>query len=305
LSAIGSESSGEIGFVYADGDGVGKWLFTSASLYDFRQRSQLLRSSVRNALRSAFASLIGGAMFEILLVGGDDVMAIVPAKAALPLACRLVEAFEAEMGAQGVSLSVGVAFGRDTTPVRLLRDLARDLLKYGAKRRRFEAGEQRGYIDFHDLTREGLPAGSIRNLRDNKPYSYEANYGGRGKIMLRTTARPYRHDTLQTLLQAAAEETLPNSQFKALARELDAGKARSTLFYLYQRSRLKPPYTRAVRALEGYFNVSDISAPDEHFPWRLSTKAADGKPETYDTPLKDLVLVKELQLKERSRANRD
>jgi CRISPR-associated protein Cmr2 len=238
--------------------------------------------------------------FEIITVGGDDALVIVPANEALQVAYDLVSTFEQNVR-QGlnlpdssptpVSLSVGIAIGRDSTPARLLQQLAAELLKRGAKTRRFERNDKQGYIDFHDITREGLPSPSVSSYRDQRQYRYTWQAPTGREFILRTTGRPYSVEDLARMMGIARTLEVPTSQLYGLSHELGLGQARSTLYYLYQRSRLKDK--SALELLERQFGVTDLTASEVTWPWIATGENGYTEAEFY-TPLRDLILLQRI-----------
>jgi CRISPR-associated protein Cmr2 len=177
--------------------------------------------------------------FEIITIGGDDVWLIVPGDAALPVAAAISAAFVEKApprpdGDGPCTLSGGVVVADDHNPVRVLRDVAKDLAR-AAKRARQEAEDQIGYVDFHIFKSADMLDRDISALR--RAYPYRLPYYGK---ILRLLARPYAADTLSQLwdaLQTLRRNRFPTSQMHQLAEALLRGRSESTLFYEYQRAR--------------------------------------------------------------------
>jgi CRISPR-associated protein Cmr2 len=177
--------------------------------------------------------------FEIITIGGDDVWLIVPGDAALPVAAAISTAFVEKAPCRPdkdgpCTMSGGVVIADDHNPVRVLRDVAKDLARE-AKRARREAEAEMGYIDFHVFKSVDMLDRDVSALR--RAYPYTLSYHGN---VLRLLARPYAADILSELwgaLQTLHREGFPTSQMHQLAEALLRGRSESTLFYEYQRAR--------------------------------------------------------------------
>lgn len=173
ISDIGESSrkAGHIGLVYADGNAMGRVVQQLDSPEKCRVFSETVDRSIRHAcfaaLESACAAEIektrraaeaGGGLrplpADILLLGGDDLLVVVPADRAIDFAAVAANEFERltaerlaglsadesrdffqkQVGQQGFTISCGVAIARSSYPFYLLLDLAEDLLA-NAKRR--------------------------------------------------------------------------------------------------------------------------------------------------------------------------
>jgi CRISPR-associated protein Cmr2 len=225
--------------------------------------------------------------FEILTIGGDDVMLIAPADRAIPIACAISRGFErtmreklaaapdlpAEVREATYTLSGGVVLAADRNPVRFLRDLAKQL-QDGAKRARRDAGSAQSYLDFLVLTSGDIAEQNVRHLRQGYPYTLE------GPPRLRMGMRPYPASVLQALWQgvgALRDVNFPDSQMAQLSEALLSGRREATLFYLYQlgrdRARSKRPYPALDRVLRAVQQPDDAKDP---LPWvRLQDEEHD------------------------------
>jgi CRISPR-associated protein Cmr2 len=153
---------------------------------------------------------------DILLLGGDDLLVLLPAERALDFALKVTAAFErltreqqaelaeaarrffAERGLadRGLTISCGVAIGPANYPFYLLRDLAEELMR-SAKRRGSEDPQKTdywapSYIDFHQLA--GSVSQDLESIRQ-EDYRTDSDHP--------RTLRPYRRDDLEKLRQAA------------------------------------------------------------------------------------------------------
>ncbi|MEJ5312383.1 MAG: hypothetical protein WHX52_21675 [Anaerolineae bacterium] len=266
LSEIGQASRGRkryVGFIHLDGDGLGDCLLAFWQPLEYKAFSAGIATAMENAVMEALrrllppadvtasearrdvgqAHLVGSPVrlhpFEIITIGGDDVWLIVPGDAALPVAAAIVQGFQAAGlrrpdNGKLCTLSGGVVIADDHNPVRVLRDVAKDLARE-AKRARQDAGAEIGYIDFHIFKSADMLDRNLSRLREHYPYTLP--YGAKDLYLL---ARPYPADILAVLwerLRALRTHGFPPSQMHLLAESLLRGRRESSLFYLYQQAR--------------------------------------------------------------------
>jgi len=302
LSEIGQASKGRkgyVGFIHLDGDGLGSLLFDFETPLAYRDFSREIARAAREAVMEVLhehlppekiigsdarretgqAGLVGQRItihpFEIITIGGDDVWLIVPGDAALPIAAAISTAFVEKApsrpdGGGPCTMSGGVVIADDHNPVRVLRNVAKDLARE-AKRARRKAEAEIGYIDFHVFKSADMLDRDVSALR--RAYPYTLPYHGN---VLRLLARPYAADTLSELwgaLQTLHREGFPTSQMHQLAEALLRGRSESTLFYEYQRA----------RDHRGYFDYLDEALViAQRHSTRDPTPWEDLKDERYD-----------------------
>ncbi len=302
LSEIGQAClarPGYVGFIYADGDGVGSFVEEQSTLWEYRENSRKIKKAIQGAVYQALAEglqpcqvnrcdprgrVVGQVWihpFEVLTFGGDDALLLVPGDAAFPTALRICQLFERSApprnGHWPLTMSAGVAIADAHNPVRFLRDLADDLLEKSAKRR---AGEARtGAIDFQILKSQSMMGGTVEEMRGSPPYRFEAA----GEV-LQLTHRPYTLDEAARLLKTLKiflAASFPRGQLQALAEALFQGRQASTLFYLYQSVRLGEKARAALQAMEREWRLQPDRTPS---PW---VKVEDGEV-NYKTMLLDM-----------------
>lgn len=283
---------GYVALVYVDGDSAGKALrqaISQGGFSGYQTFSEALSTAAVEATASALAEAYGAGVpggslpFELITIGGDDVVLVCTAERGLAIAvevCRRLGARVnerlAEAGialAQPFSASAGVVIAHDSLPIVLLERRAYDLLR-SAKR----AGPGGG-VDFYVVTTPGLERIDQIRARD---YSAEA---GRTRF----TARPLslermgqligyarhlrglcdlqgtpRHD-LSPAQQARLAE-LPRSKVADLYAACQGTRAQATLNVLTVHARLAEHERRAVlHALRDLGCVAHypFAAPDQ------------------------------------------
>jgi len=277
--------SGYVGFIYADGNSVGRLLETQRTIAEFRQVSDALKDVTESAVYQALADLVRPAKvkreqdggpeiihpFEIITIGGDDVLLIVPGDVALPLAVRICERFGQGMKEAGfqlpdgspVTMSAGAVIAESHNPVRALRDVAEQLLKRTAKRRTHDA--RAPALDFLVLKSQSMLRRDIDDLRATYPIKLP---GESKRTALRLTGTPYTLEEMKTLLRLLRQMRLsgfPTSQLQRLVEALHEGRERGSLFFLYQQARLHERETGAIlKAIEKAWHFDEERDP---IPW--------------------------------------
>ncbi|NJN19620.1 MAG: hypothetical protein HC822_26955 [Oscillochloris sp.] len=290
---IGAASDRYIALIYADGNRVGAWMETCRSPEDFRARSQALDAVTKQAVFQALSAhlepqrvrrISGRAFihpFEILTIGGDDILMIVPAAQALAITHAIAHAFERSRdlvvaGAQPTSaqprpdryrgsgdepvdpptapvfLSAGVVIAREDTPIFFLRDLVEELLKNakGHARRRQESGSVGGAVDVLALKSISMVT---NNIKEYRRLALGQEQKAPDSATRRLTARPYTWHELNGLIQtikALKQASVPRSQLYRLREVLEetagSGVIAGSLEYLYTRSRMRREHNTAL-----------------------------------------------------------
>lgn len=263
LAAV-SRPDNYIGFLYADGNGLGDRLQKARTEPEYRQFSQRVSVSLRAALWLALqrhfpAPRNGLTPFEVIALGGDDLILLTVADQAVPLAITLSRLFqhisaglsglEAEAmsldGALAVgkatltepdptserdplTLSIGVVLSHPGQPILNLEKRGRELLKSAKLAYGLEPA-----LDFHVVT-----SPTLRNLTDIRREEYVVEQA-------RLTARPLRIDEADCLLESIAafksggeREALPRNKLHALYEALFAGEDAASFEAFFLRSRL-------------------------------------------------------------------
>ncbi len=189
LASVAAEE-GEVGFVLADGNGMGSWFGKIKEEDPYRSLSATVDSELRRALSVACHAtfpreegLLPLLPLQVLICGGDDLLVVAPASHALGLARAFLKEFVVEYGAQKKSASVGVLICKPTFPFQQAHKLAESLLSH-AKAYCYELaqrGESDGprALDFHRVTASMVQSleeerAAIRGEAANNEWSYGA-----------------------------------------------------------------------------------------------------------------------------------
>ncbi len=241
-----------IGFIYGDGNNAGRKLASLRTPGEYIAFSEQMDADMRGATFTALAQHLEPSNvrddkgrprtvhpFEIITVGGDDVLLIVPGSAALKVALTLGYEFECRQGDQQqraafgryphmltngydfcsykptLGLSAGVVIAPENTPIFFLRTLAEELLKSAKKRVRGDSTIG-GAIDFMVLKSVTMVTDTITSFR-------EQAFGREEPCMSRGTARPYLWPELQGLLTTVERlraANVPRSQLYRMRERL-------------------------------------------------------------------------------------
>ncbi len=282
-------AGGEIAMIYADGNNIGRLMATLETPQEYALISQELSRGTQAAVLGALADVLVpfGDIdpFEILAVGGDDLLLLVPGNRALEVALEIGRRFERDvsaglaraferLGAQKrlalsapwpgryrrsgappvdqlaaatplLGLSAGVVIARDNTPIFHLRNLAEELLKSAKKKARQHAGQ--GY---YGGAVDFMSLRSVSIVADRIETFRKHALQSSGTSL---TARPYSWHELAGLLEtvrALRAARVPISQLyrlrEILAAALGQGIAPSALEYLFARTRMQPRYAEAL-----------------------------------------------------------
>ncbi|MEA2600059.1 MAG: hypothetical protein QOF89_1051 [Acidobacteriota bacterium] len=237
----GSRKEGYLGFLYADGNGMGALFGKLQSLDELRTLSrevtacfEALRTTVEKEVEATLPERErsrAARLFLDLLAGGDEVIWILPAALAVHVAERLEEWLGAEIAARpflaellsqhgrnGLSIGIGLALCGLGYPVRYQYQLAKALQKH-AKDRTYASGVDESTIDFELLTDSSPLSQDFKALRELFTKTQETGF-------IRT-CRPYGCRELTALRQQiewALDNDLAISQLYGLAAGSQEGR---------------------------------------------------------------------------------
>jgi len=269
-----------VALIYADGDAVGKHLSSLKTLKEYSHKSDALHCAmdaiVFRSLADNLRPASGIHAFEVLTIGGDDVLLFVPGSAALQVTLDICEGFSTELENKewkpAPSMSAGVVIAHADNPVRFMRDIAEQLLKSAKKRAH---SERRGAVDFAVLKSQSMVASNIEVLRA-KAYSYQL--GNRERISI--TGRPFSLIELERLLNQARllkHAGFPGSQsqaFRDLFRDAGrVGKLWPWLRYQREKYRMKEIHQKVLQKIESDW-LSARSNRQDMWPWLDSHRDA-------------------------------
>ncbi|MDR4497174.1 MAG: hypothetical protein MRK02_04505 [Candidatus Scalindua sp.] len=273
INSLASISDGYIGLIYADGNRMGQRLQNISNIEEYTTFSDRILVSTKSAIFEALAinlNMSDQFPFEILLLGGDDLLVIVPADKAIAVAIDFCDNFRVK--SKEVSMSAGVVIAHANYPIHQMIDYGKQLLKSAKKKGSKNQNNVENYIDF--MVIKNSVHDTVPDIRENN-LEYESEDGYR----LRLFQRPYTTDSLGSLIKKISrlknEGKFPRSRLKQMYKSLFRGKNQAMLDYCLLLSRLDKDTSRKVM-MDDFFAWCDL------FPW---LKRDDG----LETPFLDLI----------------
>jgi CRISPR-associated protein Cmr2 len=290
LREVGNPSKGFVAYIYADGNSMGGFIKQLTTAEDYQKFSDVVSQATEQSVYQALAHHLhphrlqgindaetqnrdGNWVhpFEILTIGGDDVMLVVPADQALAIAKTISEEFERillklsrendllnlsfevmaspRQGAHRyrptqattsqcqLSMSVGVLIAADDTPIYYAENLTSQLLKSTKKK----AKALKDTFHYHGGTIDFLVMKSVTMLSSKIEEFRESGLVIDGKPKLKLYGAPYTLHEIGGLLETAKAlkaADFPRSQLYQIRSLLERGKHTAMLNYRYFRVRL-------------------------------------------------------------------
>jgi CRISPR-associated protein Cmr2 len=338
LIEIGNASRGFVAYIYADGNNMGGHIQKIKTPQEYQKFSQDIFNATEKSVYKALCKHLRPHRlhgltdpesedrntkwihpFEIIAIGGDDVMLIVPADKALLIAETLGVEFEIYLAkdkdytipnnqeyqdkihryrpttalpsASKLSMSTGVLITADATPIYYAEDLTNQLLKTAKEKAKYlkNHGYYGGTVDFMVLKTVTMISSNIQEFRK------EGLVKKAGGQELKFYAAPYTLHELKGLLDVVydiKEAGFPKSQLYQIRSLLERGKRTAILNYRYFRVRLGDQNQSALREKfeDGWCRAKTNDGSVA--PWMHYTKTndADNSEESgYETIWRDLV----------------
>ncbi|MDJ0798940.1 MAG: type III-B CRISPR-associated protein Cas10/Cmr2 [Calothrix sp. MO_167.B12] len=345
LTQLGKVSNGFIAYIYADGNNMGGYIQKIRTAKEYQNFSQDVDKATRYAVFQALANNLHPRQlqeiqedsksriknedfihpFEILTIGGDDIILIVPANKALEIAKDIGENFEnillgnltipgeeikdkdsykittekpvnlqnihryhwpVEKPSQcKLSISSGVLITAYNTPIYYAEDLTNQLMK-SAK----EYAKKIKKYGYFGGTVDFLTMKAVTMVSSNiKEFRENALIKKRGAT-LKLYAAPYtlhELDGLLTSVKALITVDFPKSQLYQIRDLLSKGRRTASLNYYYFRSRLK----QGKAQLRDFFETAWCGAKTNGgniAPWMYENRFTDNYYETIWREMVDL-----------------
>ena len=320
--AAASDKENYIAFIYADGNNMGGYLEEIASPAQYRQFSERVFVAMQ---KSAFDALAkhgkptekGILPFEIVSIGGDDLLLIVPGSNAFEIVHEIGTNFDSQFNSYDqwdgtkkdkmkksqryqseqwvvdaqemqpvFSMSLGFVISEAHTPVAFLEHLADSLLKSAKSRAKTlikdVVGYRGGTVDLLVLKSISMITSNLSDFRKNACNTETENS---------LTMRPYTLHELSGFIETVRDlkaGEFPRSQLYQLRESIKLGRATSTLDYLYFRSRLKEGKGKLLQA-QIEQNWHGASNSNNLGPWYQRLKADEKDKKKYETLLLDII----------------
>ncbi|MGC1526999.1 MAG: type III-B CRISPR-associated protein Cas10/Cmr2 [Phormidesmis sp.] len=339
LSEIGASSNGYVAYIYADGNSMGQFIREQIKTpTQYQQFSEDVFAATEQSVYRAIADHITPYEykpdaksprknkapvwihpFEIITIGGDDVLLIVPANKAVEVAQAIGESFEELLLSKGeryagerlssheqkkqvhrylpatasnsickLSTSSGVLITAADTPIYYADKLVSQLLKSAKKHLKSlkKYGYHGGTVDFLVLKAVTMITSDIEAFR-KEGLTIDT---GPQKPTLQLYAAPYTLHELSGLVEtvrAFKQAKFPRSQLYQIRSLLERGKRTAILNYRYFRVRLEADKRQLIEdAFEKAWCEAQTNSGNLA-PW-LTAKTIAGKT-TYETIWRELV----------------
>lgn len=290
FGALGRLSSPQnyMGIIYADGDGMGRTIETLKTRDEYKKFAEAVDGAIYQSVSDAIAVHLQPEPdrgptwpFDILLLGGDDLVMVTRAQSAIEVALHIVEQFPKrakEKWEEPLHLSASVTLAHVNYPINSLIQLAESGLKFA---------KQQAAVR-HRLMDEKLDGGLLNflvvtsaNHLDFKEYYEQALKQETGNETLYRTQRPYATSHMHTLLRQIKElkgEGVSRGKLEQLRGAAFMSRKQGTLEGMMAVLRLRDSRQRkALLALAG-----DKPAEQVYLPWSRRSKSE------WSTPFVDI-----------------
>jgi len=329
LREIGNACQGFVAYIYADGNNMGGYIQQIKTPQEYKKFSEDIFQATEQSVYKALAQHLKPHQlnnltdpdnkkrnqcwihpFEILAIGGDDVMLIVPADRALAIAKTIGEEFENILLQIGgyrldksspiyaghryspqkatpsqckLSMSSGVLIAAEDTPIYYAENLTSQLLKSAKKlgKQLKDAGYCGGTIDFLVMKSVTTISSNIDSFRDE---GLTLDRGAKLKLY----AAPYTLHEIGGLIEsvkALKKAEFPKSQLYQIRSFLERGKQTAILNYRYFRTRLK----QGKAELKAEFEEAWCKPKDKKNTGNLAPWMFDLKDKVYETIWREIV----------------
>ncbi len=324
--AKASDPDSYIAFIYADGNNMGAYLENIETPAQYRQFSERVFVAMQAAAFKALEKLEPIKVedeegkryvfpFEIVSIGGDDLLIIVPGSKAFEVVKSIGENFDnvfqsktrftgtdnlsksQRYNAKGwaskqdkqpeFSMSLGFVIAEAHTPIAFLEHLADRLLKSAKSKAKTLIKEDVGYrggtVDFLVLKSISMITSNLSDFR-KKFYMTDTENS--------LTMRPFTLHELEGFIKTIEDfkkGKFPRSQLYQLRESLKLGRATSTLDYLYFRSRLDSEDGKRLQNQIEHYWRSASDKNNNSGPWYAIPQQSEKDKICYETLLFDLI----------------
>jgi CRISPR/Cas system-associated protein Cas10 (large subunit of type III CRISPR-Cas system) len=302
LSTLGEFSNPQnyLGLIYADGNRMGERLLDRTSKTDYQELSEAIEKGLQDSVFESLLKYIpnpyeGKIPFEVVIMGGDDLILITPAEKAIPIALETLKQFEEKTVAiakkneeKKFTLSAGVVIAHSKFPISSFTKLAEDLLASakGLNKEKWYGAEnesQREDISTIDYLVISSPSANPVEVIREKELTYK-----QGVNTYRLTQRPFtleKADKIVSIVKGEIKRSkyLSRSRLYSLYDALHKGKNQSILNVLSLVTRLKGEEQENIKKLFTELRNDTLLYPDGGalFPWNAGR--------VYDTPILDML----------------
>lgn len=223
----------DIAIIYGDGNNMGNVVNEITNVFEMMYFSKNTDRITKKCVFDALHNVMGDeSIFEVLALGGDDIFIIVPAEYAFKIASKIIKGFDNEFkdefkdkfkdesGHSSITMSVGIAIAKCSTPIISTFNIAHDRLdnaKEYAKKNKLKEGT----IDVVELT------GEFHDVQGDKLGEF-----------------PMKCSDLDIFIEEITKAKNKNSRFTSQINKFNYAyhtmePEEFDLFYLYQKSKTK------------------------------------------------------------------
>ena len=302
FNAIAEAGNGSLALIQADGNSLGKTVQKLTSLPQYEALSEGIAGAVERALFDTLAEYgprKGVLPWEILFLGGDDILIATADDIALEVVSTLVKRIESTtkdvfdgedlkaLNRSHLSMGVGLVVSDAHIPISVLRDMAH-ALERSAKKRTYalqneDPNAEVSTVDLHRITGSG--SASLKHLRNYALQPRRA--GGFNKVEL--TQRPFTLQEFDQVINVARtwkEAGLPNNKLHALREGLFISPAEAMRRWIHTVGRSSNK--RHPAWLELNTLVSQTQG-EEHPPYAIRSQENGEDEKSAATPLLDVL----------------
>ena len=231
-----SEPKNYMGLIYADGDSMGKVLEKLNNLDEVKKFSEVVDNAIYQAVHEAILAYLPPGTkyfpFDILMLGGDDLVMVTTAHKALEVSMKITERFSElteKCWGKRLTLSVGVAIAHAKFPFSSLLELTEQALKFSKKeaakrKRRGQGIEKEGLINF-------IVVNNSNSLSFDDYYNDTLSEEDRNQNSYRTL-RPYNLTNLGYIVKTIRrlkKKNFPRGKLKGLQETVFQSRNQSIL----------------------------------------------------------------------------
>lgn len=283
-------------FIYADGNDIGALLEEIKTPVQYRHFAERLKYATESSVFEALLETFGKEKikklerlpFEIINIGGDDVIVIIAKHFAFKFSKLLLEKFEKKtkeiarkFGIEKLStltMSLGMAICKANYPVYYAEKISESLLKE-AKKRAKERQPIKSALNYIYLT---------TNIASESGKELLEMYFEKKDAKISLMMRPYIIEDFDFIFKKAQEmqqeKLLAATQIKSFQQALAKGRWEAFNFIFYQISRM--PENKRSKLIQIIKELSHKFDCDESDLWKLQTNSDRI---VYSTPLYDLL----------------
>lgn len=261
-----------VGYIKADGNGMGRRFNNCDDPKQLKALSNRLNDALWRSLASPVKDLLERIgenrekFLEIpivpLIVGGDDLFVLVPARYALDIARRIGEKFEEEMG-EGVSIAMAVVICQQHYPYTLAHDRAEILLKTAKK-----IGKHQ-HVKLSTVSFETIIGNRLSTAEEIESPFVKTFFIGDEK---KAAARGDFGLPLKTLLQQRKElKDLPNKRLNQIRQHFEPSKFAAANFNEYEWAKEFRKLQRRIADEKLDIAIRELGHEEEHSDLILRT----------------------------------